>query len=114
MNTYIATVKIKGQSVKTAVFADSSIHARLILEYQFGLNSVITSPSLITKEDQDWASLEEVLARFKPKTPDQLNLDTLKNQKDQADKRLKAARARQRLAKAQKTLFNLNRPIVNK
>jgi dGTP triphosphohydrolase len=110
MNQYIATVRIKGQSVRTVVFADCSIHARLILEYQFGMNSVINNPSLLTREDRGYRSLDEVLATFKPKTPDQLNIDTLKNQKDQADKRLKAARARQKLAKAQKTIFNLSRP----
>lgn len=110
MNQYIATVRIKGQSVRTVVFADDSIHARLILQYQFGMNSVVNNPTVLTREDRAYRSLEEVLATFKPKTPDQLNIDTLKNQKDQADKRLKAARARQKLVKAQKTIFNLSRP----
>ena len=73
------------------------------------MDSVINNPSLLTREDRGYRSLEEALAIFKPKTPDQLNIDTLKNQKDQADKRLKAARARQKLAKAQKTIFNLSR-----
>ena len=113
MNQYIATVRIKGQSVRTAVFADCSIHARLILQYQFGMNSVINNPTILTREDRGYRSMEEVLATLKPKTPDQLNIDTLKNQKDQADKRLKAARARQKLAKAQKTIFNLSRPTIN-
>ena len=112
MNQYIATIRIKGQSVRTAVFADCAIHARLILQYQFGINSVVNNPSLLTREDRGYRSLEEVIAVFKPKTPDQLNIDTLKNQKDQADKRLKAARARQKLAKAQKTIFNLSRPTT--
>ena len=96
--------------MRTAVFADCSIHARLILQYQFGMNSLVNNPSLLTREDRGYRSLEEVLATFKPKTPDQLNIDTLKNQKDQGDKRLKAARARQKLAKAEKTIFNLSRP----
>ena len=110
MNQYVATVRIKGQSIRTAVFADSPLHARLIFEYQFGMNSVINQPTLLTREDRSYRTLEEVLSTFKPKTPDQLNIDTLKNQKDQADKRLKAARARQKLAKAQKTIFNISRP----
>ena len=95
--------------MRTGVFADCSIHARLILQYQFGMNSVINTPTILTREDRGYQSMEEVLATLKPKTPDQLNIDTLKNQKDQADKRLKAARARQKLAKAQKTIFNLSR-----
>ena len=113
MNKYIATIRIRGQLVKTVVFADSSIHARLILEYQFGMNSVSGPPSLFSKEDYGYRSLEEaikLLKPMKPKTPQQLTIDTLKKQKDQADNRLKAERERQKLVKAQKSIFNLSRP----
>ena len=113
MNKYIATVRIRGQLVKTAVFADSSLHARLILEYQFGMNALSSSPSLLTKEDHGYKTLEEaigILKPMKPKTPQQLTIDTLKKQKQQADARLKAERERQKLAKAQKSIFNLSRP----
>jgi hypothetical protein len=44
MNKYLASVRIKDQIVKMTVFADSMIHARLILEYQFGMNSLATIP----------------------------------------------------------------------
>jgi hypothetical protein len=44
MNKYLASLRIRGQTVKMAVFADSMIHARLILEYQFDLNSLATAP----------------------------------------------------------------------
>ena len=113
MNKYIATIRIRGQLVKTVVFADSSLHARLILEYQFGMNSVSGSPSLFSKEDHGYRSLEEaikLLKPMKPKTPQQLTIDTLKKQKDQVDTRLKAERERQKLVKAQKSIFNLSRP----
>ena len=42
-------------------------------------------------------------------TPQQLTIDTLKKQKDQAANKLKAERNRQKIAKAQKNLFNLSR-----
>jgi hypothetical protein len=95
------------------VFADSSLHARLILEYQFGMNALSSSPNLVTKEDHGYKNLEEaigILKPLKPKTPQQLTIDTLKKQKEQADTRLKAERERQKLVKAQKSIFNLSRP----
>ncbi len=44
MNKYQATVKVSGFALKTVVYADSSIHARLILQQQFGANNVVTIP----------------------------------------------------------------------
>ena len=49
MNKYQAGVRIKGQLVKTAVFADSPIHARLMLQYQFGMDSIAAYPTAITE-----------------------------------------------------------------
>ena len=49
MNKYQAYVRIKGQLVNTVVFADNPIHARLILQYQFGMDSLASNPSVITK-----------------------------------------------------------------
>jgi len=112
MNKYIATVRIRGTSVKTVVFADSSIHARLILQYQFGMDSISSSPSLLTREHRGYISLEEAIAKIqpiKPLTPEQGRIEALKRQKETAAKALKAERDRQRTTKAQKTLFNLSR-----
>jgi len=112
MNKYLATIRVKGQSVKTAVFADSALHARLILEYQFGMNCIINSPTLSTKESAEGLSIEEalkIIKPLKPMTPQQLTIDTLKKQKDQASNRLKAERNRQKISKAQKSLLNLSK-----
>jgi hypothetical protein len=50
MNKYLVTVRIKGQLVKTAVHANSAIHARLICKYQFGMACVqVTSPRFTAK-----------------------------------------------------------------
>jgi len=112
MNKYQATIRVKGQSIKTAVFADSAIHARLILEYQFGMNSIVNNPALVAKESSEGISIEEALKMIKslkPLTPQQLTIDTLKKQKDQASNRLKAERNRQKISKAQKSLLNLSK-----
>jgi hypothetical protein len=47
MNKYVASLRLKGQSVKTAVFADSQTHARLILQYQFGMDSIVSAPKQV-------------------------------------------------------------------
>ena len=110
MNKYLATVRVKGQAVKTMVFADSSLHARLILEYQFGIGNVVGNPNLSTKAEEDFIPLEEVIGFVKPiKTsqpmnPQQARIDSLKKQKEVASKNLKAERDRQKVVKAQQQI----------
>jgi hypothetical protein len=94
-------VRIKGQIVKMAVFADSMIHARLILEYQFGMNSLASAPVQVNEA-----------GTIKPQTPDQARLAGLKRQKDNVAKQIETERDRQKLAKAQKTISNLNQPTL--
>jgi hypothetical protein len=116
MNKYNATIKVKGQSIRTTVFADSSIHARLMLQYQFGMDCILSSPILSTKEDIGHEPLEEIIKRiqpikpFKPLTSQQARVDNLKKQKERASKALDAERSRQKLAKDQQRIFNLSRP----
>jgi hypothetical protein len=101
MNKYLASVRIRGQIVKMAVFADSMIHARLILEYQFGMNSLASAPVQVNEA-----------GTIKPLTPDQARLAALKRQKDNVAKQIEAERDLQKLAKAQKTISNLNQPTL--
>jgi hypothetical protein len=101
MNKYLASVRIRGQIVKMAVFADSMIHARLILEYQFGMNSLASAPVQVNEA-----------GTIKPLTPDQARLAALKRQKDNVAKQIEAERDWQKLAKAQKTISNLNQPTL--
>jgi len=77
------------------VFADSALHARLILEYQFGVSSILNSPASVTNEDLDTAA---------PPTPQQARIDALKKQKDTITNNLQAERDRQKLAKAQQQI----------
>jgi len=103
MNKYLASVRIRGQIVKMAVFADSMIHARLILEYQFGMNSLASAPVQVNEA-----------GTIRPLTPDQARLAALKRQKDNLAKQIETERDRQKLAKAQKTISNLNQPTLTK
>lgn len=93
MNKYIASVRIRGQIVKMAVFADSMIHARLILEYQFGMNSLASSLVQVNEA-----------GTIKPLTPDQARLAALKSQKDNVAKQIKTERDRQKIHRAQQQI----------
>lgn len=94
MKNYTATVRIKGNLVKTVVHAESQIHARLLLQYQYGWDSIAVSPVLAET--------------FKPKTPEQLRIDSLKANKDRAGDALAAERKRQQIKKAQQKIASIN------
>ena len=107
MNKYQAYVRIKGQLVNTAVFADSPIHARLIIQYQFGMNSLASTPSIVTRERRGYQMIDEVISAIKakpPQTPEQARVASLQNQKDAASKALKAERNRQKIKRAQQQI----------
>jgi hypothetical protein len=90
MQDYIATIRIKGTMIKTVVHAQNPTHARLMLQYQYGMDNIVASPVLAET--------------LKPKTPEQLRLDSLKANKDRAADALAAERQRQKVAKAQAAL----------
>jgi hypothetical protein len=82
-----------------AVFADSMIHARLILEYQFGMNSLATIPVQVNEA-----------GTIKPQTPDQARLAALKRQKDNVAKQIEAERDRKKIYRAQQQISQAIRP----
>jgi hypothetical protein len=84
------------------VFADSALHARLILEYQFGIGSIVNSPASVTNEDLDATA---------PPTPQQARIEALKKQKDTITKNLQAERDRQKLAKAQQQISTVTSTV---
>jgi len=104
MNKYLATVRVKGQSIKTYVFADSAIHARLLIQYQFGMNSLATSPIKAEGEAVDYQVLDEVVKAYKPLTPQQQRIKSLQTQKNNVSNQLKAEKDRQKIQKAQQTI----------
>ena len=90
MQDYIATIRIKGNPVKTVVHAETTTHARLLLQYHYGMDSIVANPVLAET--------------LKPKTPEQQRIDSLAANKDRAADALAAERQRQKVAKAQTAL----------
>ena len=99
MNKYLASLRIRGQIVKMAVFADSSIHARLILEYQFGMNSLTSAPVQVNEA-----------STIKPLTPDQAKVKSMQDRVKQDQAAVKAERARQKINRAQQQISQTLHP----
>ena len=100
MNKYLVQVRLKGQLVKTTIEADSTIHAKLIAEWQFGIGSVANTPAKLAENNIS--------------TPQNPRLDALKRQKDNVSKQLKAERARQKIQKAQQQIATAQQSLVQK
>lgn len=120
MKTYIATVRIHGRLVRTRIWADEPIHAKLLLQYYFGMNSIAAGPLLgegnhTHLPDAENLRIEEAaiapIKPIKPRSPEQAQIDGLKARKDQATQALKSAQQRQRVVKAQKMLQTAIRPL---
>lgn len=123
MKTYIATVRIHGRLVRTRVWADDPVHARLLLQYFFGMSSIAVGPMLGEGDYSDLPNAEELrlegtgitpIKPVKPKSPEQAQIDSLKARKDQATQALKAAQQRHRVIKAQRALQSAMRPTLPK
>ena len=89
MNKYIVPIRIKGQVVKTVIYADSTIHARLLGEWHYGIGGVVSTPTLVQ---------EQATATPNPR------LDALKRQKENATKALKAEQAREKIQRGQQQI----------
>ena len=96
MNKYFCTIRVKGQTVRTVVFAQSTTHARLMIEYVFGMTSVVGHPVLAEATS--------------PTTPEQQRLATLRATKERAAVALDAERKRQQAARAQKAMAAASQP----
>jgi hypothetical protein len=96
MNKYLATVRVGGSVIRTVVFADSDIHARLLLQYQYGMNSIVVSPSLTRESQEDDTLLDNIIKPIKPLTPAQARIKGLKQNVDRTRQALKAEQERQR------------------
>lgn len=112
MNKYLATLRVHGQSVKTIVFADSTVHAKLLLQYQFGMSSVLIAPVRTTEDSHALMLLDNTANHQSTPSPEQMRIATLKKSKDKAVKNLAAERKRQQVTKAQKKLSALQHPQI--
>ena len=98
MNKYLVTVRVGGQLVKTAVFADSTIHAKLLCQYKYGMNSIAVSPVRVDEAEDDSTLLDSTI-KPKPKppaTPAQARINSLKQGVERSREQLHAERERQR------------------
>ena len=121
MKRYVVAVKISGQIVRTVVDAENPVHAELLAQYRFGINSLVGRPRLVAEGEVSYPMLDDVVAALenmepikpikptkpiKPAaTPEQSRINMLKQSKQRADTALKSERDRQRVVRAQKTLF---------
>ncbi len=97
MNKYKAKIHINGRAVSTVVFADSPLHARLIIEFQYGIGCIVKGPNQLKESD--------TLKPIKPLSPEKYRLASLKKQKDALTKNIKAERERQTVKSAQQQIF---------
>ena len=129
MKTYIATVRIHGRLVRTRVWADDPVHARLLLQYFFGMSSVAAGPVLGEGDHSNLPDAEQLrlaetgikpikpikaITPSKPRTPGQAQIAALKTRIDQAKQALQAERQRQKMIKAQQTLHAAMKPVPPK
>ncbi len=93
MNKYLVTLRLKGQLIKTAVFADSSTHARLICEYQFGLGCLNGAPTQLSSEGHDYPLLDDLTPQathaIKPRSPKPPRAATIKPVKPQSPEQMR-------------------------
>ena len=113
MNKYLVTLRIRGHLVKTAVHANSATHARLLCQYQFGMDCMQVVPTQIHSEGQSYPMLDELIAEsppsikpqapkpskpktIKPQTPEQMRITQLKANVDRQKDALQRERENQK------------------
>ena len=116
MNKYLVTLRIQGQLVKTAVHANTATHARLLCQYQFGMDCVQVAPTQIYSEGQGYPLLDDLIAEsppsirpqapkppkpktikpIKPQTPNQMRVTQLKANVDRQKDALQRERENQK------------------
>ena len=101
--------------MRTVVDAENVVHARLLVDYRFGWGSLVGQPQAMAEDGNIYPPFDDVVAAveniqpIKPvkpaSTPEQSRINMLKQSKQRADAALKSERDRQRVVRAQKTLF---------
>ena len=96
MNKYLATVRVRGQHIKTMVYADSAVHARLLLQYQFGMNCMVMGPQATNEAADGYRLLDSMIKPKPPMTPAQARISGLKQGVARSQEQLKGEQERQR------------------
>jgi hypothetical protein len=105
LKTFVATVKVNGTSIKTSVTAESSTHARLLLQRLYGTGNV-------SSLSESSSELEEAGAGTKVMDAGNLQVKALADKAKQFTQQKKQLQARQVLAKAQAKMRDATKPII--
>ena len=101
MHRYLVTLRVKSQMVKTIIFADSTIHARLLGEWHYGIGAVVSAPVRLDET--------QVVAA---QTPAQARIKSLQSQAARAKQVYRTEKARQKVAQAQQQLVKTTQASV--
>jgi hypothetical protein len=104
LKTFVATIKVNGTSIKTSVTAESSSHARLLLQRLYGSGNVLSL-------SESSSELEEAGAGTKVMNAGNLQVKALADKAKQLTQQKKQLQARQSMAKAQKKMRDASKPI---
>ena len=92
LNTYIATVNVNGTFINTSITAESSTHARLLLQRLYGTGNVGSLTESSTELDEDGSNVMNA---------DALQVKALADQAKRIAQQKKQLQARQAMNKAQ-------------
>lgn len=104
LKTYVATVKVNGTSIKTSITAESSTHARLLLQRLYGSGNV-------SSLSESSSELEEAGAGTKVMDAGNLQVKALADKAKQFTQQKKQLQARQDMAKAQAKMRDASKPL---
>lgn len=104
LKTFVATIKVNGTSIKTSINAESSTHARLLLQRVYGSGNV-------SSLSESSSALEETGAGTKVMDAGNLQVKALANKAKQLTQQKKQLQARQDMAKAQAKMRDASKPI---
>lgn len=104
LKAFVATVKVNGTSIKTSITAESSTHARLLLQRLYGYSNVSSLSESSTE-------LDEAGAGTKVMDAGDLQVKALADKAKQITQQKKQLQARQGLAKAQAKMRDASKPI---
>jgi hypothetical protein len=105
LKTFVATLKVNGTSIKTSVTAESSTHARLLLQRLYGTGNV-------SSLSESSSELEEAGAGTMVMSAGELQVKSLADQEVKIKQQKKQLQARQALAKAQAKMRDATKPII--
>lgn len=104
LKTYVGTVKVNGTSIKTSITAESSTHARMLLQRLYGTGNVSSLTESLTELEEHGAETEVMDAG-------ELQVKSLADKAKQITQQKKQLQASQALAKAQKKMRDASKPL---